>query len=54
MTLCFVFFLILVSLLQLGPFVDSKHEQIEVSMTWMANLSNLSFHNPKLFCGKVN
>lgn len=33
MTLFCLVFLFLVSLLQLGPFVDSKHEQIEVSVT---------------------
>lgn len=43
---CLVF-LFLVSLPQLGPFVDSKHEQIEVSGTETVFFLFLSVHNTR-------
>lgn len=43
---CLVF-LFLVSLPQLGPFVDSKHEQIEVSGTETVFFLFLSVHNAR-------
>lgn len=45
MTLFCLVFLFLVSLPQLGPFVDSKHEQIEVSGTETVFFLFLSVHN---------